>query len=95
MAAANKSELVEAVVAPGRSVHLEVQKYPVWNGEKMIEASRPGKAAGPGEIIMLPQPEAERLQALGFLVKPGVPALPTGNGPTFSASDGPSITEPN
>lgn len=90
------AKMVDAIVAPGRSVHADLTKYQVFNAEKnaMVDAWRLGKAVGPGGKVSLPQDEVERLQGLGFLVKPGVAALATANGPTFGTTEGPSITEP-
>ncbi|MBO9647364.1 MAG: hypothetical protein J7605_02555 [Variovorax sp.] len=96
MAAASKQgdiALVDAIVAPGRSVHVSTRTTQIWNGEKMVEGVRAGEAVGPGGTVSLPAPEVERLQELGFLVKPGAASLPIGNGPTFGTSEGPKVTE--
>ncbi|MDA8230153.1 MAG: hypothetical protein M0006_02320 [Magnetospirillum sp.] len=57
----------------------------VWNG---------GRKHGPGDSLGVEAAEAKRLRALGFLVDPAAPALPVGQGPTFSPAEGPTVTRP-
>jgi hypothetical protein len=89
------AKLVECTVSPGRVVHADVTKYQVWDTDKkaMVDAYRAGKAVGPGGTVSVTPEDAERLQALGFVVKPGVAQPPTGNGPSFGADEGPSIIQ--
>ena len=47
---------------------------------------------GPGATFELDVKEAKRLRALGFLVNPTAAEVPTGEGPTFTATDGPKVT---
>lgn len=61
----------------------------VASGHTVSEA---GKNYGPGQTVTVEEGEAERLLALGFLVKPDAPVIPTGDGPTFTPSGGPSVS---
>lgn len=52
-----------------------------------------GKYVGPGSEISLPADEVAELRGLGFLVDPeALDAPPTGEGPSFDAVDGPTVT---
>jgi hypothetical protein len=83
----------DAIVAPGRSVHVGATTSSSFDRDRkeMVDVVKPEKVALPGEKVTLPEPEIRRLQALGFLLKAGVDPLPTGIGPTFGTSEGPSI----
>lgn len=100
MAAAPNVKLVEAVVAPGRSVHVELDGFQVWDasagkegGGAMVDRKRLGKPAAAGETVLLAADEVKRLQDLGFLVVPGAAAIPRAAGPSFGVNEGPKITE--
>ena len=72
--------LTEAIVAHGRTVEVstdqKVQRgYNSDTGETITRVLT--KAFGPGEVVLLPASEVERLRQLGYLVDPSRVAPPT------------------
>lgn len=49
------------------------------------------KLYGPGETVNLSVDDIKSLRKAGFLVNPSAEKIPTGNGPTFSSDEGPSV----
>jgi hypothetical protein len=65
------------------------KSYVVAAGRTVIGAD--GKRCGPGESVELSAGDAKSLSSLGFLLMDGVADIPTGNGPVFDSSEGPTV----
>ena len=86
VAPAGKPKMVRATVAPGRNVNIGDPPIRwVGEGEKRRAVMGSGQQiAEPGDIIELPEYEAEFLMSRGFLLDPnGKVLVPNGMGPDY------------
>lgn len=74
--------------APKAADKVKLVRVKVADGRTVDTGS---KKFGPGSMISLPEDDAARLTALGYLVNEKAAPLPKGDGPTFSQKDGPSV----
>jgi hypothetical protein len=89
---ATKIEMVEAIVARGKTIRVGQGRTEVSDADgKIVGFPKPAKSYTAGEKITLPADEAVWLRKTGFLVDPKAEVIEVGNGPQFSPSDGPTI----
>lgn len=89
MGAAEK--MVQVEVAAGRSLYTPGRPVEVKDGSKVTYEPTAGKHHGPKSKLSVSESDAEMLREQGFIYDPKATVIASGDGPSFTPDDGPTV----